>query len=480
MSTNPRRAAALWYARHGWLVFAAHTPTANGCSCVKKKSCDDIAKHPRWDRELLPHGVKNATTDEATIRMWWKQWPQANVGICTGRQSGIFVLDVDPDGFATLQRLQEEHGLLPETVEAITGRGGSHLLFAHPGEPMEIKNSVKELGPGLDVRGDGGYVIAAPSLHVSGQHYAWKDGHSPKELEPAQAPDWLIPLIIKHKRRQEREAPGERIPKGARNKTLFKNACAMRRRGLSCDAILAALRIENAQRCDPPLPEDDLEKIAASASTYDPTPSSLTARIRINDRQLPDITKDALLAIAGLHLETPTQPLIYVRSGALQRIMIDEEGHHVLELLTESPLRGILARAAEWYSEHASKDGAIREDDEFPPIEVIRDILSLGSWPDLPPIGGIVHAPVFGKDGILHQEPGYNALTRLYQAGSVRLGDVTPTPENIEAAKTLILTTWWGDFPFKDDASKAHALAVVITSFVRQMIFGPVPLTPYG
>jgi hypothetical protein len=169
---------------------------------------------------------------------------------------------------------------------------------------------------------------------------------------------------------------------------------------------------------------------------------------------------------------------MYVRSGALQHVVADEDGRQVMELLTDAPLKGILARVAKWCSRHISLSG-ISEVDEFPPLDVVRDLLHLGAWPGLPALHGIVHAPVFGADGTLHQIPGYNPATRLYQAGTITLGDITPTAHNIAKAKELLQNTWWGDFPFRDGASKAHALAVVITSFVREMISGQVPLTMF-
>ena len=152
--------AALAYAARGWRVF------------------------PLADRDKVPRpgsrGFKDASTDPATIRAWWAEHPNANVGIATG--GGLLVVDVDgPDGRAALAG---KH--LPPTPTAMTGKG-SHYYFAATG-PCKVG-----LLPGLDIRGDGGYVVAAPSIHPSGAVYSWADGLSPDDLPLTPAPDWLTP-----------------------------------------------------------------------------------------------------------------------------------------------------------------------------------------------------------------------------------------------------------------------------------------------
>jgi hypothetical protein len=149
---------------------------------------------------LVPHGVKEATTDKETVRRWWTQRPDANVGIATGVVSGIVVLDVDPrhGGDRSLAGFECQHGLLPKTVVAITGGGGRHLFFAYP--CVVVRNAIG-LAPGLDVRGDGGYVIAPPSRHETGQLYRWVPGQSPSDVVPAECPQWLRALTTRTLRR---------------------------------------------------------------------------------------------------------------------------------------------------------------------------------------------------------------------------------------------------------------------------------------
>lgn len=183
--------SALTYAARGWPVVALHTPINGGCSCGKA-TCDSVGKHPRWDAQLLPSGLKSATTDPGVIKVWWTLWPDANVGVVTG--SDIWVLDVDPQhgGDLSLEGLIAQYGTLPETIEAITGGGGSHFLFTRPA--VGIRNRAN-FAPGLDTRGDGGYIVAAPSLHQSGKHYEWR--LSPDDTVLADAPQWLLDLVVR-------------------------------------------------------------------------------------------------------------------------------------------------------------------------------------------------------------------------------------------------------------------------------------------
>src|SRR5262245_22175365 len=195
------RDAALWYAvAYGWAVFPVHSVNAKGvCTCSAGANCAKRpGKHPR-----TKNGLSDATTDLQTIREWWKKWPSANVGVATGAGAGFFVVDVDPDkgGKKSLSDLERQHENLPETKTALTGGGGIHHLIKHPG--VKIKNSESELGSGLDVRGDGGYIVAAPSRHKSGKQYQWRDGALITD-----APAWLLTLLTKADRPQKKNAQG--------------------------------------------------------------------------------------------------------------------------------------------------------------------------------------------------------------------------------------------------------------------------------
>lgn len=177
--------AALAYARRGWPVLPLHWWEHGVCSCGDP-ACRTPAKHPY--STLVPRGVHDATAIADVVATWWRREPRANIGVRTGPESGLVVVDVDVrdhvDGRATLQGLESTLGPLPATVEAITGSGSRHLLFQHPGHDV-----VGKLGDGVDVKAKGGYIVVAPSSHASGRLYAWDvDGH-PDDLDPAPLPD---------------------------------------------------------------------------------------------------------------------------------------------------------------------------------------------------------------------------------------------------------------------------------------------------
>jgi hypothetical protein len=140
---------------------------------------------PGGKRPLTYSGFWDASADPRRIEAWWRRWPDANLGVPTGERSGLLVLDIDPgaDGTESLAALERVHGPLPGTARARTGGGGVHVYFRYPaGE--EVRNSAGRLGPGLDVRGEGGYVVVPPSRTRSA--YEWLDRAPPAD------PAWLL------------------------------------------------------------------------------------------------------------------------------------------------------------------------------------------------------------------------------------------------------------------------------------------------
>lgn len=182
--------AALYYADHGWPVVPLHFMKDGRCSCGRVR-CDSPGKHP-----ITKHGPKDASRNEIQLDHWWNRRPEANVGVQTGINAGIVVIDVDPrhGGDESIAELVLEHGELPATVEALTGGGGRHLVFKHPGGTVRNRSNMR---PGIDVRGDGGYIVAPPSNHASGGQYRWREGHGPHEMTPAEMPAWLLALVTR-------------------------------------------------------------------------------------------------------------------------------------------------------------------------------------------------------------------------------------------------------------------------------------------
>lgn len=266
------------YIHFGWYVIPVHGVMvgrggAMKCTCGNP-ACASPGKHP-----TTREGLKNATVRKDWIDAWWKKWPFANVGIVTGKQSGLVVVDIDPrhGGDDALDSLFVRHDRFPGTVEVMTGGGGRHFYFRHPG--VEIRNSANKLGAGIDVRGDGGYVLAPPSSHISGGRYEWEASSDPAEVQIADMPQWLVDLLKAPAEKAGRDwavfhgEPGQSslICEGGRDNFLTACAGAMRRWGMTYAAILAALRADNEMRCKPPLADAQVQKIARSVMRYPQT-----------------------------------------------------------------------------------------------------------------------------------------------------------------------------------------------------------------
>lgn len=241
--------AAVAYARRGWAVMPLATQD----------------KVP-----AIKGGCRSASCDPTQADAWWSVNPQHNVAVATGEVSGgLVVIDIDvdeergEDGLSTLHRWEREHGELPETVTAVTGRGGLHLYY-RANEPVAC--SVNK-DAGVDVRAEGGYAVAPPSVHPNGRRYEWQD--PPDERPVARADENVYGFIrsVQEERTKKKrfELPRE-IGAGGRNDTLFRYASSLQAQGFDDTYIAMALSRANADRCRPPLPDGDVDKIVASAT----------------------------------------------------------------------------------------------------------------------------------------------------------------------------------------------------------------------
>lgn len=255
---SPNGKAALAYAsKLNWSVFPLHTPHENFCSC-KNPNCKSAGKHPR-----TKNGLKAATTNLDVITQWWKKWPDANIAIATGEVSGFIALDVDPrhGGDESLKALTGLYGTLPDTIEAITGGGGQHILFKNPGQVKNQTNIVS----GLDVRGDGGYIAVSPSLHISGSKYEWELSSRPLEVELADIPEWLLKLIAEPGKNEPKPVTHWReiaqgVGEGQRNQAVAALTGRLLSRGF--DPIEAAALVMAWNTCynQPPLPDHEVSR----------------------------------------------------------------------------------------------------------------------------------------------------------------------------------------------------------------------------
>lgn len=247
--------AALSYAQSGFHVFPVWNVTGNRCGCGAFPCGDDnktAGKHPM--QSLVPAGKDNATSDPAQIAHWWQLAPDANIGIATA-PSGLVILDVDVSKQKRgRESLAEIDSQLDDTLTSITGSGGLHAYYlrAPDIEPF----SRIDARPGLDIVGNG-YVIAPPSMHLSGNRYRWIN------VRPiVQMPRILRELKKERPDRIHKDEVGAPITEGGRNNAMFKLGAAIRATGIDYNAVRAALHMENARRFQPPLPDDEVDQIA--------------------------------------------------------------------------------------------------------------------------------------------------------------------------------------------------------------------------
>jgi uncharacterized protein YndB with AHSA1/START domain len=226
-------------------------------------------------------GFKDATTDPEQIEAWWVAQPMANIGIPT---QGLIVIDVD--GADNPWLVDEPDKLLDLAVapQSRTGNGGRQYIFRQPpGRDSPYRNTAGSLAPHVDTRADGGYIVVPPSVLEGDKRYAWvpecgiEDGPESLPLPPA----WLVEMLdalaapaspapCGASGESGTSARANVVPSGQRNATLARLAGAMRRVGMGQAEIAAALHATNDTRCDPPLPPQEVERIAESIARYEP------------------------------------------------------------------------------------------------------------------------------------------------------------------------------------------------------------------
>jgi len=262
-------------AAQGIAVFPVYGCTDGTCHCPEGSECRSAGKHPI--PALTPRGVKNATTDPKQIRRWFAKEPHANLAWAMGGPLRLIGVDVDPrsEGDASLCDLVEAHGdAWLETFTVRTGSLGNHFVFRLPEgvEPHRAK-----LAPGIDLKADGGYLVAPPSVHASGRRYEVE-----KNVYIAEAPDWLVEELVRSEgepakvpvdfqayRDRKSSGGGPVIVEGERNERLFRVGCALWGKGEvgSRAELLQRLMETNVERVSPPLAPDEVYKIVDSISS---------------------------------------------------------------------------------------------------------------------------------------------------------------------------------------------------------------------
>jgi hypothetical protein len=227
---------------------------------------------PHDKRPATAHGLKDATIDPGVIERWWRQQPDFNVGVATGALSKILVVDVDDlDAETELKKLELRNSTLPATVESVTARG-RHLFFRWP--EREVRNSAGKLAQGVDIRGDGGYVVVPPSLHPSGKRYAWS-------VDSANAfaavPDWLLDMITAPSTSHDaasvtrawRDLVRDGAGEGCRNDSIARLVGHLLRRRVDPEITLEIAVTFNDARCRPPLKRAEVVAVVDSIAALE-------------------------------------------------------------------------------------------------------------------------------------------------------------------------------------------------------------------
>ncbi|WP_338652695.1 bifunctional DNA primase/polymerase [Sporosarcina psychrophila] len=262
-AANKMMQSALVYAtKLEWQVFPLHWIENGQCSCKGKTENCKPGKHP-----LTKNGFKDATLDKSAIKKWWTKWPQANIGIACGEISGIFVLDVDVnkkvDGHETLRDLENSFEGIPHTPMQLSGSGGTHYFFK---SNSTVKCAVEFL-PGLDIKSDGGYIIGAPSSHISGKKYTWEVENHVLQTPILEVPKWLLETIISKTGGKYNKKPASHYVgllqgagQGVRNHSTTSLAGHLLARGVDAQVSFEIVKIWNEARCDPPQSEEEVNK----------------------------------------------------------------------------------------------------------------------------------------------------------------------------------------------------------------------------
>lgn len=259
-------AAAIRYAQAGLPIFPCWTvlQVDDGfvCACGKG-DCSSKGKHPLGS--IVHRGLSDATADVEQVKHWWMLKPDANIGLAL---DGFIVIDVDPrhGGDRSLVGLENQYGSLPKTRRARSGGGGEHIFFRSPAG-VTVKNDNKGgLAPGLDIKTKGGYVMAAPSLHESGNRYKWIDN-----IPAVEPPAWLTEKLQQESAAKAATSPetwrqlvGDGVDDGQRDVTVTKLTGHLLRRFVDPRVVLELMNAWNEARVRPPLPSDDISRIVNS------------------------------------------------------------------------------------------------------------------------------------------------------------------------------------------------------------------------
>lgn len=480
--------AALDYAKRGWRV---------------------INVYPGEKRPVGDKWQERATTDPGTIRSWWDERPTCNIGVATGLESGFFVLDIDPKngGDQNIIELQAEHGLLPQTYTVRTGSGGRHYYFTMP--DFRLGNARGELkNKGIDIKGEGGQVLAPPSVTTLGGSYAVL-----LDSEIAAAPGWLLDMLKPQERRQSATAAvldddAEWPRQYALTVALPAAAAALRATDLNRnDALnseafsLGTIAAHGEELLDRDEAYDALREsceangliaedgMAAFRATFrsgweagllvprEPWPPERRAVstavdvpvVSVSSRKLNELVDEMLLNIVRANVDEPS---LFSHGSEIVKVVDQPARTAVVDA-------NVLAYESEtrMHFERTLPKGGVSVSQ--PPSRAIETIMSLPVKPFLH-LNRLSYTPYFSPFGDYIDQPGYNTTAQTYYAPPPDLKvpriNEDPTADEVSSAFKFLQTELLHDFDFTSEADRANAVALMFLPFVRDVIDGPTPL----
>lgn len=498
-----RKQWAETYAGFGWQVFPLHrtvnspneTPVV--CSCKDGENCNNKGKHPR-----TKDGFKSATTDLDQINKWWDKWPVANIGIRCGEGSDLCAVDVDRrnDGDKTMEALIAKYGPPPKEGIVYTGNGVHHLFPF----PRNVDHMPKTLGPGIDLQGEGSYIVAAGSRHFSGVQYRWANGSY-----RATVSDWVRIVVEGEGLDQVDEYPEvdpskfkepvtedfehaarsldsarwnvQLAPKGTRNSQLNTEAYGMWglvARGTLTDKEVWDTLKRAAQIAG--LPDSEIDGVlerGRKAGHAKPRPLRSEAREGNEDEKPTVLVRQQLHEMGEESWACLCAPGTNLYQKLRQAVEIIEEPHsHSIQPVKTGGFTMMLDRIIDFKKKVKTKEGDFVEIDASPPERLIKGMLDRSDFP-LPRLDTVIYCPTLRPDGSLVDRSGYDRRTRIFLVSNAEFPAIPDSPTREEASEALdVLIDIWCDFPFVEDFHKIAMASAVISLVCRQAIEGPVPL----
>lgn len=476
------------------------------------------------------NGFYDATNDPEQVEAWWLSNPRANIGWVPGKD-GKIVLDYDPTSMAPdAWELMRNLDRVAPTRSVSTPARGFHRVFDLP-HGVIVGNSKGALPKGVDVRAHNGYVLLPPSTvrydgdsaRKKGVMVGYKGAYAVDCDRPTvEIPDWLLERILRGVRGESeaREAAPEAVARSLSHVTKVLKHGGIAHIGPAdyegglrfiltrCpfnppedpheDDRAAFVIIQrdgrilagcHHNRCQERIAaaggnawglirrEAGFDEVRTTAQSLRPIPPLEAAshvghrpEIVCNNRQLDALSRETLAAIMANGSER--FPRLLLRAGELVQV-IESEG--IVRKATTTVIRSEAAQAATWVRKAVDARGATSTTESFPPRDVAEDIGAMSKPPGVPLLRSVVSVPILTQSGEWVTSRGFHHSGH-YLLQEFKLGDTTPTRANVQAAKGLLFDDLLVDFPFADEASKSHAVALFLLGFVRDLIDGPTPL----